>query len=122
MQRAKVAAAVEARKAAQAEGDSRKVKKFQEQLDGDELKLSKAIEDGIQAQKLQGDGNAPDATAKSIAAKFHDTLAEYLDVDRGNQVTDRNIFRCASEFFKTFFLSLFTRTVQIENSINLPQH
>lgn len=80
---------------AEKQGDTRKVKEFKEQLEGEKLKLSRIEADADRAQLLKN-GQAPeheDGNSISIAKAFADVISEHLDAEQGSSVTDKDIYR-----------------------------
>eukprot|EP00892_Ulva_mutabilis_P004454 jgi/Ulvmu1/2380/UM130_0013.1 len=92
--------------AAEKQGDTRKVKEFKDQLEGEKLKLSRIETDADRAQLLkngQGGADAPENSV-SIAAAFQDVISEHLDSLHGSSVTDKDIYRAhAARYEKEFF-------------------
>lgn len=80
---------------AEKQGDTRKVKEFKDQLEGEKLKLSRIESDADRAQLLKNGQGADFAaeTSVSIATGFKDVLSEHLDEQHGSSVTDKDIYR-----------------------------
>ena len=97
VQAGKVSAAEANVAAAEKQGDTRKVKEFKDQLDGEKLKLSRIESDADRAQLLKNGQGGTDAsdTSVSIATDFQDVISEHLDASHGSSVTDKDIYRCA---------------------------
>lgn len=82
---------------AEKQGDTRKVKEFKDQLEGEKLKLSRIEADAARAQLLKN-GQSPDhegGDSTSIAMDFQDVISEHLDSEQGSSVTDKDIYRYA---------------------------